>query len=140
VSKLQRFFFAFPGGLPGIALLLLRAALGCAIAVQGGFYLRIANATPLQSIAGWGAVLTGVLLVAGCLTPVAAILAGLEGFGVWLSLIPPNPANLFDANVTVVFAAAMLLAIAALGPGAFSIDARVFGRREIIIPPPVPRP
>jgi hypothetical protein len=29
----------------------------------------------------------------------------------------------------------MVLAIIGLGPGAFSVDARVFGRREIIIPP-----
>jgi hypothetical protein len=26
-----------------------------------------------------------------------------------------------------------------LGPGAFSVDARLFGRREIIFPPLVPR-
>jgi hypothetical protein len=30
----------------------------------------------------------------------------------------------------------MVLTVAGLGPGAFSVDARLFGRREIIIPPP----
>jgi hypothetical protein len=29
----------------------------------------------------------------------------------------------------------MLLALILIGPGAFSVDARLFGRREIIIPP-----
>jgi hypothetical protein len=29
----------------------------------------------------------------------------------------------------------MLVAVIVLGPGAFSVDARLFGRREIIIPP-----
>jgi hypothetical protein len=29
----------------------------------------------------------------------------------------------------------MLVTIIGLGPGAFSLDARMFGRREIIIPP-----
>ena len=32
----------------------------------------------------------------------------------------------------------MLVAVIFLGPGAFSVDARVFGPREIIIPPMSP--
>jgi hypothetical protein len=31
----------------------------------------------------------------------------------------------------------MLVELILLGPGAFSVDARLFGRRKIIIPPPV---
>jgi hypothetical protein len=29
----------------------------------------------------------------------------------------------------------MAVAVALMGPGAFSLDARLFGRREIVIPP-----
>jgi hypothetical protein len=33
----------------------------------------------------------------------------------------------------------MLIVIVILGPGAFSVDSRLFGRREVIIPSPPPR-
>jgi hypothetical protein len=42
---------------------------------------------------------------------------------------------LFDSKPALIFALTMLLAIIGAGPGRFSVDARVFGRREIIIPP-----
>jgi hypothetical protein len=48
----------------------------------------------------------------------------------------PTPV-IFDSLLAIVLAATMLIGIILLGPGAFSLDARVFGRREIIIPPPV---
>jgi uncharacterized membrane protein YphA (DoxX/SURF4 family) len=41
----------------------------------------------------------------------------------------------FDSQLGLIFGLAILLALAVLGPGAYSIDARLFGRREIIIPP-----
>ena len=63
-----------------------------------------------------------VLVAAGCLllgfvTPVVAVLLGLA------SLV-------FDFNLDLVV---LSIVIALLGPGAFSIDARMFGRREILI-------
>jgi uncharacterized membrane protein YphA (DoxX/SURF4 family) len=142
VSKLQRFFFAFPGGLPGLALLLLRTALGLAVLVQGGFYFRTTDTTPAQwtaGLAGLTLILGGVLLLIGFLTPVAGGIVGLGAVGIWLSLLPLSATTLFDSSVAVVFGATILLAVVILGPGAFSVDARVFGRREIIIPPPIKR-
>ena len=50
------------------------------------------------------------------------------------SLLPPPLVDLFGSRTSLVFGATMLLVIAAIGPGAFSADARLFGRREIIIP------
>jgi hypothetical protein len=43
--------------------------------------------------------------------------------------------NLFDSKLSLVFGLTMLLSVMGIGPGAFSVAARVFGRREIIIPP-----
>ena len=40
-----------------------------------------------------------------------------------------------DGKPALIFAVTMLLTVMGLGPGRFSVDARVFGRREIIIPP-----
>ena len=139
VSKLQRFFFAFPGGSPGVALLLLRTALSLAVLVQGGLYFRTTNTTPAQWTAGLTLILGGVLLLIGFLTPVAGGIVGLGALGIWLSRLPLSATTLFDSSVAVVFGATILFAIVILGPGAFSVDARVFGRREIIIPPPIKR-
>ena len=87
-------------------------------------------------ITGSLAVAAGILLLAGFLTPVAAALVGLSAVGVWISMIPGPQQNLFPSKLPVAFLAAVSGAIVLLGPGAFSLDARLFGLREIIIPRP----
>jgi len=87
-------------------------------------------------VAGALAVAAGAALIAGFLTPFAAALTGLSATGIWISIIPAPHPSLFSRPcfaLLVAIAAAILL----LGPGAFSIDARLFGLREIIIPPRV---
>ena len=79
--------------------------------------------------------MSGALLLSGFLTPVAGVLVGLGIFGIALGWFPAAARNLFDASLPAVFAVIMSAAIVFLGPGAFSVDARLFGRREIIIPP-----
>jgi len=135
VSGPQRFFFAFPGGWPGVALLTLRVALGVALLIQSGFYLRGADSTPVQWGVGLTATLCGVLLLIGFLTPVVGGAVGLGALAIWLSVLPSCSPTLFDSRVVLGFGASILLASVILGPGAFSVDARLFGRREIIIPP-----
>jgi len=116
--------------------LLLRSSVAIAILIQGGFYLGgRADSTAASWFVGWAAILTGVALLIGFLTPVVAVVAGLGAVAVGLSLLPPCTPNLFDAKLQIIFAAIMLAAVVFLGPGAFSLDARLFGRREIIIPP-----
>jgi uncharacterized membrane protein YphA (DoxX/SURF4 family) len=73
-----------------------------------------------------------VLIIASCLlvgfmTPVAAIVIGLGAIALAAS-------NVLDINQTLLNMIVLTTAIALLGPGAFSIDARMFGRREILIP------
>lgn len=105
-----------------------------AVLIEGRFYLGEPNPTPETWAAGLLALAAGTLLVIGFLTPIAGALVGLAGIGLALSLIPPSTPNLWSSELAVIFGAAILLAIIGLGPGAFSVDARVFGRREIIIP------
>ncbi|SPE42082.1 conserved hypothetical protein [Candidatus Sulfopaludibacter sp. SbA3] len=76
----------------------------------------------------------GASVLAGFLTPVAAVLLGLTAIGWGTSLIPAPHPNLFPSKLLAGLLATMASAIALLGPGAFSIDARLFGLREIIIP------
>ena len=107
---------------------------GLSLVTEGGFYLRTLDATMASSLAGCLAVAAGALLSIGLLTPIAGAIAGFGMLAVWFSILPRCMPNLFDSRLVMVFSAAILQAIIALGPGAFSFDARLFGRREIIIP------
>jgi len=73
----------------------------------------------------------GLLLLLGFLTPAAAMLATLISFGAVLGLSAPSLAGSTTASL---FATAIAVSLACLGPGAFSLDARRYGRREIVIP------
>jgi uncharacterized membrane protein YphA (DoxX/SURF4 family) len=68
---------------------------------------------------------SGGLLLIGLLTPFAAAVVALGAVNFAFS----------EAKWPPVAGAFIAAAVALLGPGGFSIDARLFGRREIIIPP-----
>jgi uncharacterized membrane protein YphA (DoxX/SURF4 family) len=71
--------------------------------------------------------------VIGFLTPAASITLAIGGVGDALSWFPAITPHVFCGNLSIFFAA-IVAAIALLGPGAYSLDAWLFGRREIIIP------
>ena len=73
-------------------------------------------------------------MMIGFLTPIVGAVVGIGATAVGLSLLPPCATTLFDSRTPVVLGVTILLAIIVLGPGAVSVDARLFGRREIIIP------
>jgi uncharacterized membrane protein YphA (DoxX/SURF4 family) len=131
---LQRLFPSFPPGWPGLGLLLLRAAVALSLAAQG-----IACLARGEGVWSWGlgplALAAGAALLIGILTPVAAALAALAGSMVALSRLPPAIPNVLGGTPAVILVALMAVAVALLGPGAYSLDARLFGRREIVIPP-----
>ena len=133
---LSRLFFAFPRGFQGIALLLLRVVLGVAVMIEGTYYLEHPAAAPANIVASLFALGAGFLLSIGFLTPFASAVVGIDSIGMLLSPLGMSAPNIFESRAALIFGFTMLLAIASLGPGAFSIDARIFGRREIIIPPP----
>jgi putative oxidoreductase len=118
---LQRLFSTFANGWPGFGLLIQRLVTGIA--------LLDAEITRWKTpVAGLimpeitGAVL-GLFLLAGLWTPVAgALIAAVEvwiifagGSDIWRSLV----------------LAALAGTLAMIGPGAWSIDARLFGRKHI---------
>jgi uncharacterized membrane protein YphA (DoxX/SURF4 family) len=133
--KLQRLFSTFPGGRHGVGLLLLRLAVAITAVIQGGFYLAGAGNGPLPlSVIGGVMTLSGVALIAGFFTPLAGTLVGLVVAGTAALWIPPPSVNLFDTPLPTLLTAIMTVSVVILGPGALSVDARLFGRREIIIP------
>lgn len=115
---MQRLFSSFPAGRPGIGLLLLRLAASIYLIVQSRLYF---DGGGWQTISiGLIAIISAALLAAGFLTPVAAALSVLS------ALFADGPGHAYLIVVSV--------AVFLLGPGAYSIDARLFGRREIVIP------
>ncbi|MEO8130813.1 MAG: hypothetical protein ABJF23_21930 [Bryobacteraceae bacterium] len=118
--------------------MLLRAAIALTLLVQGQNWLSDNDPLPGSGFAGSAAIATGGLLLIGFLTPIAATVAGL-GCAATVVLLPVSSRAVVDSKTDIAFATVILWAIIILGPGAFSVDARLFGRREIIIPPAGPR-
>lgn len=121
-----------------MGLLLLRAVVGLTAVVQGVAYLSGGrHSTP-------GALLSVLLLaasaslLAGFLTPVASLVVGLGAAGVLLSWFPASFGPFVGCELASSERIAVCLAIACLGPGAFSLDSLLFGRREMVIPPVSP--
>jgi uncharacterized membrane protein YphA (DoxX/SURF4 family) len=78
-------------------------------------------------------ILTACALVTGAFTPAAGVVAA----GVILArpFAPPAAGALaIDAGVPLGLLFVMGVSVALLGPGAYSVDARLFGRREIVVP------
>jgi len=83
---------------------------------------------------------SGAALLIGYLTPIASVLAAGAMLASAVSWFPTQGIFLFESRLTVAFATVITVAIACLGPGAFSLDAHLFGRREIVIPGPAQPP
>ena len=111
-------FWTFPDGRLGIGLLFLRFAIGIAASMNG--WEQMSHG----SVAGAAAIACGIFVLAGFLTPVASSLICAAAVFILISTAA------WTSLPCALVAAAMTL----LGPGAISIDARLFGRREIVIP------
>jgi uncharacterized membrane protein YphA (DoxX/SURF4 family) len=120
--SLQRLFSTFAGGWPGVGLLLQRLVTGTVLLHQG--IVRSLDATPCVLIVPQAIeTVAGMLLLIGLWTPLAGTLVALgEGWLLWSSAGEP---------VSSAMLAVLGATLAMIGPGAWSIDARLFGRRHI---------
>lgn len=109
----------FPRGTPGIALLLLRASVLASVWI-GEPGLPGSRPQDEVSLLAW-LVLVGLSLLVGVglLTPVAAILC----VALNVEAIPING----------VSAALSSVSLALIGPGGYSVDAWLFGRRVVVV-------
>jgi uncharacterized membrane protein YphA (DoxX/SURF4 family) len=80
------------------------------------------------------AVASGTALIVGFLTPGAGAIAAVTTILIVLVWAPAPAPHLLIDKVAVLFVVADATALVLLGPGAHSLDAHLFGRREIIIP------
>jgi putative oxidoreductase len=117
---LQRLYSTFARGWPGVGLLCLRL-----VGAAGAFHYVLASGKlSLKNVVECAA---GLLLCAGLWTPVAgAVLAALAVWSAVSANGDPWPH---------VLLAAMASALALLGPGTWSIDASLFGRKRLIREP-----
>ena len=121
---MQRLFSMFPKGPPGAGLLLLRIGMGWLLLHQPWAMPEAQRPawTPWLIGAVASALCVGLVTPLACLAAVALVLVD-WGFGG--AAHGPWPICLSTHGV----------ALALLGPGAFSLDALVFGRRRILYPP-----
>jgi putative oxidoreductase len=125
----RRSFSAFPDGWPGHGLLLLRLTLGLPLIYWGAADLAAAHVTAIPQLA---AAIAGIFLVSGLFTPVAGAIIVLTQ--AWIAF---SPAFANDGERSMrLFLAAAAVSVAMLGPGAWSVDARRFGRKVFEIGEP----
>jgi uncharacterized membrane protein YphA (DoxX/SURF4 family) len=128
----RRFFSNFAGGWPALGLLLIRIAAGVALIIDGKS--RVLPGQPmLPLILGVLAIADGSILIVGLWTPFAGILA--------IALSVSEILVYHENPCPGILLAAMGAGVAFVGPGALSIDARLFGLKKIDIdklekPPP----
>jgi putative oxidoreductase len=126
---LQRLFSTFANGWPGIGLLLLRL-LTAVVLIHFGI-ASVLEAPPLTiivvQIIGVGA---GILLLVGLWTPVAGVLAAIVKVWIAFSRVLSHSGDPWIAFLQAVLGAVLAM----VGPGAWSIDARLFGRKRIDMP------
>jgi len=124
---MQRLFSTFADGLPGGGILLLRVLAGGALINRGVAAMSAGGPTGLAvaQIAGAGA---GLLILGGLWTPVKRTLAGIGE--AWIAFTQPGTQSL------AIMLAGLGISLAMIGPGAWSIDAQLYGRKQILPPEP----
>ena len=123
---MRRLYSTFAGGWPGMGLLLMRSVIGCVLVVRAS--LRLWGDPPLNiTITAAILLVAGFLLMLGLWTPIVG--TSVAVIEVWKILTQPGDRWLWLLLGTVSVALAML------GPGRWSIDARLFGWKRVEAPP-----
>lgn len=129
----ERTVLNYPGHWAGLGLLLLRGTVGITAALKAWLFITSAHTDLIGAIPAAGLIVCGVALTVGIFTPLCSTLIGV---GHALVLFTPVGGVVLPRQdcAAAILGLAAAIALGFLGPGAFSIDARLFGRREIFIP------
>jgi putative oxidoreductase len=118
----QRLFSTFADGWPGAGVLLLRLLVGSGL-VHGGIILARSAVDLAQAVTPILLAVWGVWILVGWYTPIAGFVAAV--MEAWFAV--SHPGYRWDH----IASAGLCLSVALIGPGAWSIDACLFGRKQI---------
>ena len=119
---MQRLFSTFANGWPGAGILLQRGLTG-SILLYCGILEVVERPQEIAMIPKIVGAIAGLLLLAGLWTPVAGVVAfAMQAWLIYSGVHEP---------LIAVISGTLGATIAMIGPGAWSIDARIFGRKHI---------
>ena len=84
------------------------------------------GSVPLTIVLQGVGIAAGILLAVGLFTPVAGTVAAIAKTGIAIARFSSETGNAWIALAQVILAVALVM----IGPGAYSIDARRFGRKH----------
>jgi uncharacterized membrane protein YphA (DoxX/SURF4 family) len=120
---MRRLFGTFPTGAPGCGLVLLRVVAALSLQADASGHLVLSQHA---SIPGVASILLSLALLVGLFTPVVAFLGAL--------LEAAMLATSESASIAMMLQGPMIcVALALLGPGGYSLDARLFGSRVVVL-------
>jgi putative oxidoreductase len=122
-TPLRRLFSTFAQGWPGAGLLILRLVACSAVAASGLRGLSVAQPGE-PAILQIAAIIVSALLLVGLWTPLSGCLAA--AFALWALIVKCG-----DPWSNILLAATGV-ALSLIGPGVWSLDARLFGWRRIL--------
>jgi putative oxidoreductase len=120
----QRLFSTFAGGWPGAGLFFIRLVAGSAL-MERGVTILSSDPSMQLTVLSVVAIGAGLHLFAGLWTPVS---------GTLVAVIEVSNIFLLPKNLSIyILLGTIGASLAMIGPGAWSIDARLFGRKHIDI-------
>jgi|SRR5580704_16256061 uncharacterized membrane protein YphA (DoxX/SURF4 family) len=124
---MQRLLGTFPNRSAGLALLILRLAVAAAL-ISNARFCPGPETEVLLALSR----IAAVAIIVGWYTPLAAVSALLVSLRTFWVCREPR----VDALATNALMIGALIAISLLGAGAYSVDARLYGRRRLVVAHP----
>jgi putative oxidoreductase len=123
---LQRLFSTFAEGWPGAGLLLQRLLISAIILFYGILHL-VEPASLTTRLPFLIASAAAAFLFLGLWTPVAGTIISIVGIWIFFAVCPGH-------SLTAIIVAVIGATVAMIGPGMWSIDARLYGRKHLQAP------
>ena len=123
---MQRLFSTFAEGWPGAALLLQRVLISAITLFYGVAHL-LEPAGPPTRLPFLIASVAAVFLFLGLWTPVAGTMIAILGVWIFFAVCSGH-------SLTAIIVAVLGATVAMIGPGIWSIDAKLYGRKHLQYP------